>query len=79
MVHAHFLAGNLPVDLALSLAALITCLLYSPKARALDSPMLQASAAGCAVLCRLLMRAVPPSAAQTFEAAETWDLTCAPC
>jgi hypothetical protein len=34
-------AGNLPVDLALSLAAIIMSLLYAPKARALDSPMLQ--------------------------------------
>ncbi|PRW55924.1 alpha beta-hydrolase [Chlorella sorokiniana] len=33
--------GNLPVDLALSLAAIIMSLLYAPKARALDSPMLQ--------------------------------------
>lgn len=33
------------MDLALTLAALITALLYAPKARALDSPMLQVSAA----------------------------------
>lgn len=38
-------AGNLPVDLALSLAAVIMSLLYAPQAQALDSPMLQASLA----------------------------------
>lgn len=34
-------AGNLPVDLALSLAALVMAFLYMPKAEAIDSPMLQ--------------------------------------
>lgn len=33
--------GNLPVDLALTVAAVVLALLYMPKAQELDSPLLQ--------------------------------------
>lgn len=67
-------AGNLPVDLALSLASVIMSLLYAPKARALDSPMLQAS---CAAVQCPACRAVPPACCAPPRCCAPSTLSCA--